>query len=458
MFRAPRLSLILAAAVLSLAGGCGSNEPDASPRDLVIIVLDALPATGLSSYGYQRETTPVIDAIAASAIRFEQAHSSASYTLASTASLFTGMTPRAHGCVDEVGQVLGPDRATLAEHLAERGFATAAFSLNPQVSRETGFDQGFDVFEYEPRDDFTYNRLPAGFIERVAKTWHKDAGKRRFMYVHLLPPHVPYNAPPPFDTNFGADEIEHSEGGQTDLRALNHDTAWLTADDQRVRRARRLYDAGLTYGDAMVGELLDALGRDAGMDGAALVIISDHGEAFGEHGRILHGSMASKEMVHVPLIIDAPGIDGEVRGDTVRTRDLAATLAELLDVSWNQRVATGRSFLHAPGLAKDDAKGALSRSVGSAPIWALRTETWTLMRHMATGREELFDRKSDPLELHDLATSKPQDLARMKKALDRALGRERGIGQRFAAPKHTDAHADALHDIGYGGVDEDHSE
>jgi len=441
---------LLTCALLAFAClGC-ADKPEAKPaRDLVILVLDALPAHELSSYGYSRATTPHLDALAEEGLRFESAFASASYTLASTASLFTGMTPRGHGCTDETGQVLGPDRETLAERLQARGFRTAAFSLNPQVSRETGFDQGFDTFEYWPRDDFTYNRIPAGFLERVTEAWQAGAGERRFLYVHLLPPHVPYSPPPPFDTRFGADKVDPKEGLQTSLRALNQDTVWLTPDDARVMNARRLYDAGLVYADEVSAQLLAALGEHGGLDQAALVVMSDHGEAFGEHGRILHGSMASLEMTHVPLILSGPGIKAGVRKDTVRTRDLAATLSEWLDVAWEPRVATGRSFLAAPGLAPEDWHGALARSSGPSPIWGLRTEGWTYIRHTATGREELYDRASDPLEQQNLATTNEPDRERLAKALDRVLGRERAIGRRFLTPEQTDAHKDELKDIGY---------
>ncbi|MBC8451427.1 MAG: sulfatase-like hydrolase/transferase [Planctomycetes bacterium] len=426
--------------------GTISGEP---PRDLVILVLDALPAHELSSYGYERPTTPKLDALAQRGVRFEHALASASYTLASTASLFTGLTPRAHGCTDETGQALGADHETLAERLGQFGFRTAAFSLNPQVSRETGFDQGFDTFEYLPREDFTYNTLPAGFLETVRTSWVEAADSRRFLYVHLLPPHVPYSPPPPFDQLFGASEVDPQEGLQTSLRALNQETTWLQPDDPRVQRARRLYDAGLAYADDVAGQLLDALGREGGLDRAAVVLLSDHGEAFGEHGRILHGSMPSLEMVHVPLIVVAPGLEPGVRADTVRTRDLPATLAELLDLPWEPRVATGRSFLAAPGLEADEGRGALSRSSGPTPIWALRTEAWTLVRHMATGREELYDRQADPLETRDLATRETAVRTRLAKALDRALSRERAIGRRFAAPQKVQAHEEALKDLGY---------
>jgi arylsulfatase A-like enzyme len=431
-----------------------ADSPGEPPRDLIVIVLDALPASSVSAYGYGRETTPHLDALAAGGQRFEAAFTSASYTLASTASLMTGMTPRGHGVEAEVGQVLGGDHQTLAEKLQARGFHTAAFSLNPQVSAETGFDQGFDVFAYEPRDNFTYNQLPAGFLERVAATWTSQQDARRFLYVHLLPPHVPYTAPPPFDTAFDAHLVPSDEGGQSYLRELNLSEPWLTPADPRIVRAKQRYDAGLMYADAMLAELLAKLDQDGSLDHAAIVITSDHGEAFGEHGRILHGSMASEEMLRVPLIFSGPGVQAGVRDDLVRTRDLAATMCEWLDVGWDGRMAYGRSFLRAPGLADEAARGALARSSGSAPIWSLRTQAWTYVLHTASGREELYDRAADPLEQVNLAATNEPERALMAQALTRALAREREINSRYAAAASTDAHTDALQDIGYFSTDE----
>ena len=428
-----------------------ASEP---PRDLIVIVLDALPASSVSAYGYGRATTPHLDALAADGQRFDAAFASASYTLASTASLMTGMTPRGHGVEAEVGQVLGADHHTLAEKLRARGFHTAAFSLNPQVSVETGFDQGFDVFAYEPRDNFTYNQLPAGFLDRIAATWNSQQDARRFLYVHLLPPHVPYTAPPPFDIAFDAHLVPDEVGGQSYLRELNLAEPWLTPTDPRVMRAKQRYDAGLKYADAMLAELLAKLDQDDGLKRAAIAITSDHGEAFGEHGRILHGSMASEEMLRVPLILKGPGIEAGARGDLVRTRDLAATMCEWLDVGWDGRMAFGRSFLRAPGLESETARGALARSSGSAPIWSLRTQSWTYILHTASGREELYDRAADPLERNNLIATHKSERTQMSEALTRALAREREINSRYAAAANTDAHAQALQDIGYFSTDE----
>ena len=453
---APLLPTSLLAALAALAPGCGGAEralPDVretSRWDLLVVVLDALPASAVGCYGAPRDVTPELDRFAAGALRFENAFASASYTLTSVASVFTGATPMAHRTLGLRTNVLGREHRTLAEALREAGFRTAGISCNPHVTREAGFAQGFERFDYHARDRLDRHTVPEAARADALAWWREHGEERRFLYLHLLPPHCPYDAPPPYDGEFGAAETERREGMQEFLRELNEGTSYLREDDPAVRRIRARFDAGLSYADAVLGEILEELAAGGGLDRAVVVVLSDHGEAFGEHGRILHGSTAYTEMTRVPLLVRWPGIEPGTYAGTVRTRDLAASLCALFGVPWRRDGASGRPFL-GRAVAGDPtgAQPALARSTGNQPQWALRTESWTYVEHLATGRRELYDRRADPGERNDLSAREPRVTAQLALRLAELLERERRLGEHVAPARRVTTHLDDIRALGY---------
>ena len=181
-----------------LLGACSEPKRAASSDwDVLVVVLDALPAGHVGLYGYQPAgydsppITPEISAFAAGlgahqTLIFDEAYSSASYTLASTASLFTGANPATHGVLGLSTNVLAEEELTLAETLRAAGFATCGLSSNPNISSEGRFNQGFDTFRHYFRDKFQRHTLPANFVADAGTWWRKQANERRFLYAHLL--------------------------------------------------------------------------------------------------------------------------------------------------------------------------------------------------------------------------------------------------------------------------------
>ena len=470
MRTAPTMALL----GLALLGACGGEPPlapDQASWDVVVVVLDALPAKRTGLYGAPEEgLTPHLDRLGnQGTLRpggtprptavLDAAYASASYTLASTASLFTGLWPSAHRVLGLDSNVLDPEHRTLAEVLDGQGFATAALSANPHISTEGGFDQGFGTFRHYFRDNFDNHTLPETFVPDAGAWWQHHADERRFLYAHILPPHQPYTPPAPYAERFGADAVPRAEGLTPYLTELAEE-AVLTADDPRVERILARYLASVSYADALLQELLDELaGPDGrGLERTIVVVTSDHGEAFGEHGQILHGTGVFEEFVRVPLIVSLPpSAPAELAGrfpHTATTADLAATLCELVDAPWPvtpaspARPLNGASLV--PHLLDGTAPGhaVLTRSAGDLPVWGLRADGRFLMRHGASDTTLVFDLARDPGELRPLGGNSAE--AELRAQLEALLERTRAAGKRFdkgSVPMLI--HKDKLEQLGY---------
>jgi arylsulfatase A-like enzyme len=334
--------------------GCGRERPN-----LVLIVLDTVRADRLSSYGYQRPTTPRIDALAARGIRFSRASSTSGWTVPAHASLFTGLYPAHHGAHQEHPRL---DRLvpTLAEILATEGYLSLGVSANPLVSRLTGLERGFDVFvdawRASPAGDDSHTVLEAvrGALDSV------PAGRPFFLFVNFMEAHSPYLPPASTRDRF----VDREVGDALVSRALARTPAEfyvnpgsVSADELAV--LSDLYDAELAALDGWVGALVDQLEAQGRLENTVLVLTSDHGEAFGEHGHLRHLFQLYATLVRVPLIVILPGGSraGEVRHEPVSLVDLLPTLLARAGVE---------SFPGSDGLDLLGDRGALA----SRPIFA----------------------------------------------------------------------------------------
>ena len=434
------------ALLLALLSSCGGEPP--VRRSVLLVVLDTLSASRIACYGDPLAETPTLDRLASQSLRCERAFSSATYTLTSTASLFTGLSPIAHGTLGPQSNVLKDAHLTLAESFAEAGWRTAGISCNPHVVAEGGFDQGFAEFAYHERDTYDAHPVPAAALEQAREFWSSGGEEPRFLYLHLLQPHAPYDPPGARQEVAGTTR----EDGQPDvLLELHRSGEVIPPSHPLVQRALLRYRAGLTYVDEVLGELFDELGVWADEE-LIVALVSDHGEAFGEHGVILHGSDVHEELARVPLLLRAPTLQAGAHSGLVRTRDLGATLAQLAGAPWPEPDGErGRSMLEQ--FDAPDAQGSevLTRSGGDRPVWCLRSEQWTLVYHAATESAELYDTRRDPREEHDLAPERPRVVASLIERLNQRLDQDRERGRRAGPGRSTDAHASELDAQGYGG-------
>ena len=330
-----------------------SPEPDSTPippaRDILLISIDTLRADALSAYGYPQLTTPNLDALAADGVRFDDVMTQAANTATSHASLFTGVYPWTHRVSNvakggEGYHMLYNEFETLAESFRDQGYATASFTDGgPFLSGWKllqGFDKRHDKFEGAP---MKVKRLLAHLDQT------KDETRPRFLFLHTYEVHEPYLPPVEyverFNTNPGYDGVvrqaelaarkqaEANGGLSIRGRVLTLGAKEFTAEDTRY--LWDLYVAGVAYTDDCLGQLFDGLKARGKFDDMLVIVTSDHGEEFGEHGKYGHYQLRH-ETLSVPLIMHLPK-DAEQRfaGTVVEERisqiDVHATLMEVLD-------------------------------------------------------------------------------------------------------------------------------
>ncbi|WP_165233295.1 sulfatase [Aquisphaera insulae] len=439
--------------------------------NVVLITMDTVRADALTPYGSPRDTTPNLARLARRGVLFENAWSTAPWTLPSHASLFTGRWSHEHSA--NVGQALDATHRTLAEHFADLGYDTAGFVANMEnCNAWYGLDRGFDRYEdfYEnghvtPLEVLRASRLgrlimtsrtgswlirqlvtpsaymyrkSADMLNRDALAWLDAEGREGrpfFLFLNYFDAHSPYVPPGGAPRPFSA----------------------ATDPNRRLPdRARDAYDDCLAYLDDRLGRLMDELGRRGLLANSIVVITADHGEAFGEHGLMGHGISLYRHELHIPLLVIAPGRVPEgraVRG-TASLCDIAPTLTTLagpaapsrfsgrsLDVLWSADSSNASAFAKVddPG---DIAADAILCEVDRADRMPARLEhvparrgvmrsliagPWNYIRN-GDDREELYHLEADPDQQDDLAhdTDAQDELAAFRATLDRMTGEDDG--------------------------------
>ena len=322
-----------------------SSEPG---LNVVLVVVDTLRADHLSSYRYQRDTSPGLARLAAAGTVFEDAIAASSWTLPSHASMVTGLYPTAHHA-DGDDANLGSGFPTIAEALSRNGYRTAAFSANTGTfSRDRGFGRGFlhfedafqnwgsslgETFYGEKIESWLCHlhilrdllgRLTASQINQHALRWIDVNSKPFFVLLNYYDAHDPYLPPDPY---LHAYTTVPNPGGRFTLH-------WEWFEDltpQQRQAALDAYDGAIKYIDAQITDLVSALEHRQLTRNTVIIITSDHGEGFNEHGLMNHGNSLYRELIHVPLILWCPGqIPAGVRINTpVSLTALPATLLDL---------------------------------------------------------------------------------------------------------------------------------
>ena len=373
-------------------GRSGPAQPN-----LLLLLVDTLRADALELGG--ETATPCIAGLAAEGFVFRSAFSAAPWTMPSVASIFTGMHVRVHGTTGEYQPRLLERHETLAERLGALGIASHAFVANPLISAEQSFDQGFGGFT---------QGLPEGRSDglfREAADWIEAQGEGRwFAYVHAMDPHDPYEPP--------AAELErlraaysgpYPEADTATLKALRArhqsegDSGASAAD---VAHFRALYDAEVAAFDASLAAMLARLEASGALANTLVVITSDHGEEFGEHGGFLHGHDLFDELVHVPLIFWGPGLVELGATDApVSLVDLAPTLCRLLGAGAEAGPSLFEVARGAPGSPLLFTTQLGTRADG---LDGLRDARAKIKRWADPVRYELYDLEADAGEQVDL--------------------------------------------------------
>jgi arylsulfatase len=338
--------LPIAIGTLSLLTACGpgaSHPADGRPN-ILLVVIDTLRADAVGVYGSSWASSPFLDSLADEGIIFENAFAPTPMTAPSHASLFTSTHPESHGIWNEVHidrdrsvfPKLPPSAITLAEALNAAGYETAAFADGGWVVEARGFDQGFEVFDSKA----------AGVVDRVASAmdWLDRRDRRRpfFLFLHTYEVHAPYLPPPGHEDIFApgyegplrealrdARAFEASGQVENELKDVHHrffKPLLPGLDSEDLRFLRALYQAELAVVDEHLKRLVSYLRDSEELDETVLVITSDHGEEFGEHGLFGHGQVY-QENLHIPLLIRASDAQASVRrAEPVSLVDIMPTL------------------------------------------------------------------------------------------------------------------------------------
>ena len=345
----------LAVVALMLAG-CGGAAPK---ERIVLITLDTLRFDSLAGVEGSPTTMPRLRSFAERGLSFERFYSASATTQPSHASLFTGLHPWQHGVVRN-GCLLAPELDTLAERLDAVGFETAATVASFAVHSRFGFDQGFERYD----DDFSieletgkdrwmghdledaFYSLAPDVTEKALALLDSMSEGRQFLWVHYYDPHTPYGdtAGTPFDL--------------MDLRA--NLVARPSFADQTIARGRSLYDEDVSILDRELGRLLERIERESDVYETHVVLVSDHGESFGESNSLGHGNRLTPEQVRVPMVLMSPRVRPGVRRDIGGMVDLYPTLLALAGITGvpsrgRDLLATSEGFAY--GMRRLPAKG-----------------------------------------------------------------------------------------------------
>jgi arylsulfatase A-like enzyme len=395
---------VVVTALLPFTLSCAGGPRRPAPA-IVLVSVDTLRPDHLGCYGYPRPTSPEIDRFREEAILFEEAVAHAPSTLSSHASFFSSLLPPHHGASVLNQSAIAPAVPLLAEVLRDAGFATASFNGGGQLHPAWGLDRGFDVYESFAESDG--DRLGEDTLrERLtaARVWLESVRDEPFfLFLHTYEVHHPYT-PEPERLALMENGYEGRLPGRISIRVLekiNDGTKALRPGD--LEHIVATYDAEISSADAGFGELLDQLRELGRYDSSLLIFTSDHGEAFGERGRIgWHGDTLYDEQLRIPLVIRLPG--GRLAGTTVKGQvrgvDLAPTVLSLLGLPIPEEFSG--ADLDLASRAVPEPAWALAGIDGSPNALAVRTPRWKWYE----GR--LYDLVADPGERTDVASQHPE--------------------------------------------------
>lgn len=488
-----------------VAGGSARNTTR-QPPSVLWIVLDTARADWLSVCGYDRPTTPFLEDWAKRSILFDRAIADGMWTLPSHGSMFTGLAARTHG-LGTTSFALEESFQTVAEALRDSGYSTGCFSNNVLVGPKTNLSQGFDTF-LAPYDFHHATRFSLEFLcerwgitppvpwldldygaaltnELVVRWLDVHADTPVFVFINYMEAHLPYRSPRCSREAFmSADQVHRSY----DLRRrvygelaefLNikcnvdgYDE--VSPFDREV--IKRQYEAGLRYLDQRVGEVIDVFARRGLLENTLVVITSDHGEYLGTHGMWSHHYLAYQDVIHVPILLRAPGGTDPQRIETlVLLSDLCPTVlrATLGDFA----AETGRYTRDLLEVAARGGEGriVISECFGAEPSLRPRllAKNDPELRHRATmqiavvdsrfkylrsadGTRELYDLVNDPGELQNLEYSHWKEAQRLDRYVEQWL---RAVPKHVPKPGGEGAKPDrelleTLRALGYVGGDE----
>jgi len=457
--RQPRsLKPVLIGLLIVVLAAAGSwwwmNRPGEPQPNVFVFLLDTVRQDAMGCYGHPAGPTPNMDAVAADGVRFDQAVSTSGWTLPAVASLMTGTWPTLHGALGK-GVVLTPIREefpTAAEVLRSAGLETIGIANAAFVSPMVGLDRGFDVFDHR----YSYNwdaRRAEETIGLALDELRQRRSKSGFYFIHLFDAHLDYDPPRELASKYTAGRFEPAPPLNLDaVLAMQGDGKEPPSADD-VGYVRGLYDAEVNVIDIQVGRFIDELKSLGLYDKATIIITSDHGEEFWEHGGFEHGHTLYDELVRIPLIIKLPATiepASRVVETQVRLLDVMPTVFEILAVD-QPETFLGESLMSVIGGDSDKKLNALCESIlYGAPSIALRTAQYKYIMTLAedgTGKDELYDWRVDPLELNDLSDEMLRVSAELRAELLELQGANLSKARVMSQPERVNLAPDRIREL-----------
>ena len=465
----------------AVGGSAGGGSVAAGmPRAVVLITIDTLRPDFIGAGSDAAAPTPALDALAADSVVFDNARSAAPWTKPALATILTGLSPLVHRTTSR--RVRLPNEVeTLAETLADAGYVTAGMGLNTHLEPIFNFGQGFRDYAFPARADWgvgigarllrlwrphVYPELfpSTEAIADVACAWvegHHDAPF--FLWMHVLDPHWPYAPPPEWvDAERPNPRLGYFWGDPDTVTAVQAGNTKLGEEDREW--VRELYRAEIRYADDNVARLLDTLRRLELYDDALIVLASDHGEEFWEHGRFEHGHTMYDEVLRVPLAFKLPGAVARDRIDAaVSTESLTPTLLDAAGVEFDPARFSAPSLVpwwSGTGEARSEplfATGTYYHGEKQAVVF----DGKKLVVELDTGRVELYDLAADPEELRSLSAASEEDLREGVRLLDAWMERSAALRETLGLKDDDTFELSAdvqarLQALGYGGEDGGH--
>lgn len=464
--------------ILSSRFGKTSTENSPQSPNVIILLIDMARADHFSCYGYSRPTTPNIDGLASRGVLFHNAFSEASWTRPSTVTLLSGLHPAVHGA-DSLNGLLSDEATTMAEVFASNGYRTGAFVCNPVLGGNLNIFQGFDDYfldwvartyseaagdskgilskiiagskslkliffqnydvimenpeetEWAPFDFDGHQMMGIDHVNEWALKWiEENRDSPFFLYMHYLDVHGPYSPQRPFENDFSGDELAETVN---------------------------LYDGALRHIDTNIALFVDRLERMGIRDDSIIIITSDHGEEFNEHGNVGHGETLFEEQLQVPLIFvhtRAFPFRGTVL-EPVGLVDVLPTLIEYLNLITPKLNLNGKSFASsfstgrwpdAPDYryaATNFIKFSAARPYPISLESVTRENRWKYIYDNKLRKAQLFDLTQDPDEHTNLAEREPAIVMELKSKLEE----RRAESRKQALPKEAEPIGEARREI-----------
>ncbi|MFT4540885.1 MAG: arylsulfatase A-like enzyme/4-amino-4-deoxy-L-arabinose transferase-like glycosyltransferase [Planctomycetota bacterium] len=439
------------------------EEAPATGANLLLISIDSLRADHLHCYGYERETSPVIDALAAEGTVFENTMSQAPWTLPSHASLLTGMYPRAHQVTLKERRLPAGKATTLARALAGGGYDTMAVVSGPFMQSQFRMDRGFEQYDdtiAQGGHKRSHRAITSPKINQKALKMLESAEPPFFMFLHYWDVHYDYQAPEPYHTMFDPDYQGTITGNDFASSGEVHEGM----DPRDLEHVLALYDGEIAWVDFHIGQIIAALKERGLYENTVIAVTSDHGDEFLEHGQVGHQHSLYQELLHVPFVLRVPNVEGGKRITSVaESIDIMPTVLACLGAPESKH-AQGRSLLPlVTGVeSQEDSRVVVAETAMGRKVKRTKERFQSWCMYSGTYKFIVYEDDLHPAELYDLASDPgertslldPELLAEMQAKFELWKARTTELEPSFhkGLAKRTQEDLKAL---GYAGDDEE---